>query len=327
MRALLLSCLAVLAVGSVPSAAHADPLVGRWITLRSVNVPKNVVRHAGFLGESTPLANDQDRKDASFRVVPGLAGGGTVSFEAANYPGHYLRHQGFRIKLMKSDGSKLFRDDASFTPAPGAAGRGTTFRASNYPEHALRHCSHHLFIDKGDGTNKECAPDAKTFAADTSFVVEPAAIATRVSLAPVGFPEHFVRHCGFQGFIDDNKRNRDCNPAAWRDDTTFLMVPGLEGGGSVSFESVNFPGQYLRHQDFRVKLAANDGSALFSKDASFTPVPGLASDASFRSVNFPDRYLRHCNFKLFIDGNKHLKECQAEDATYRRDASFKLTPR
>jgi hypothetical protein len=38
---------------------------------------------------------------------------------------------------------------------------------------------------------------------------------------------------------------------------------------SVSLESVNFPGRFLRHQDFRIKLHQYDGTVLFRQDASF----------------------------------------------------------
>lgn len=321
-------CLAVVLLGS-SAAAHADNLVGRWVTLRSVNFRQNVVQHRGFLGESKPIANDQDRKDGSFRVVPGLAGPGTISFEASNYPGHYLRHQGFRIKLAKSDGSQLFLEDASFKPTAGASGEGTTFRSVNYPEHALRHCAHHLYIDKNDGTNKDCAPDPKVFAADTSFLVEPAAIGKRVALSALTYADRFVRHCGFNGFIDNNQGNGACNPSVFKEDTTFLMMPGLDGSGSISFESTSHPGKYLRHQGFRVKLAPNDGSALFAKDASFQQVPGLAgSDVSFRSVNYPDRYIRHCGFQLFIDGNVHKNgACTTDEVIYKQDVTFKIVAR
>lgn len=89
-----LLALALLASTFAPTtAARADDLSGRWVTLRSVNQSQSVVHHRNFLGELTPLANDGDRKDAWFRVVSGLGGPVTVSFEAANYPGHFLRHQ------------------------------------------------------------------------------------------------------------------------------------------------------------------------------------------------------------------------------------------
>jgi hypothetical protein len=63
-----------------------------------------------------------------------------------------------------------------------------------------------------------------------------------------------------------------------RCDATFAVRPALSGTpGAVSFESVNYPGLYLRHQFWRLKLHPNDGSALFRQDASFNPKRGLSS--------------------------------------------------
>ncbi|WP_238598138.1 AbfB domain-containing protein [Saccharothrix sp. ALI-22-I] len=80
----------------------------------------------------------------------------------------------------------------------------------------------------------------------------------------------------------------------------------------------NFPGNYLRHQGFEVKLAPNDGTSGFAADATFTRVAGLAdaSWSSFRSVNYPTRYLRHSNFVLRID--------EITTTTARADATFHL---
>ena len=322
-RATWLTCLFLYA-----APVHADDgLVGRWVALRASNYPQNFVRHRNFLGETTPVASELDRKDASFHMVPGLAGGGTVSFESSNYPGHFLRHQSFRVKLQRFDGSELFRKDASFVPQAGAAGQGVTFRASNFPEHALRHCSFHLFIDKNDGSNPACAPDDATYRADISFVVESAPILQRVSLQSVNYPDRWVRHCSFLGVLDNNTM-AGCTLSLQRQDSTFLMGPGLSGGNSVSFESVNYPGHFLRHQGFRIKLQPNDGSDLFAKDASFDRVPGLAgSDSSLRSVNYPNRYLRHCSFKLYLDGNDGSNhDCAPDGGVYQKDVTFRVSP-
>ena len=40
-------------------------------------------------------------EDAQFRLVPGLAGTGTVSFESVNYPGYYLRHFDYDFLLVR----------------------------------------------------------------------------------------------------------------------------------------------------------------------------------------------------------------------------------
>jgi hypothetical protein len=82
---------------------------------------------------------------------------------------------------------------------------------------------------------------------------------------------------------------------------------------------VNYPGRFLRHADYAVRLDANDGSSLFAQDATFHRVAGLAdgSWASFRSHNVPDRYLRHYNYALRID--------PIGTATARADATFRVT--
>lgn len=99
-------------------------------------------------------------------------------------------------------------------------------------------------------------------------------------------------------------------------DSQWCLRLGLSNPSAVSFESVNFPGRYLRHQGFEVVLAPDDGTAGFAADATFTREAGLAnaSWSSFRSVNYPTRYLRHSGFALRID--------PIGTATDRADATF-----
>jgi hypothetical protein len=71
----------------------------------------------------------------------------------------------------------------------------------------------------------------------------------------------------------------------------------------VSFESVNYRGQYLRHQNYRIKLSDDDGSDLFRQDATFVVRRGLSGTpgtVSFESVNVPGHFIRHQNFELWL---------------------------
>jgi hypothetical protein len=97
-------------------------------------------------------------------------------------------------------------------------------------------------------------------------------------------------------------------------------VGGLADSRYVSFESLNYPGHYLRHQDFRLKLQKFDGSQLFRQDATFMMVPGLAdgSWSSFESVNYPGHYIRHRNFHLYLE--------KGTDDLFRKDATFRAAP-
>ncbi|GAB2622185.1 hypothetical protein Aab01nite_76580 [Paractinoplanes abujensis] len=123
-------------------------------------------------------------------------------------------------------------------------------------------------------------------------------------------PDRYIRHWEFRARLDP-----DVTVLA---DSQFRIVPGLAGNGSVSLESTNYPGYYLRHRNNEAWVDRSDGSALFRSDASFVRRAGLADAAgvSFESVNFPGRYLRHVNYLLRLE--------TAADATSRADATFHL---
>ena len=109
--------------------------------------------------------------------------------------------------------------------------------------------------------------------------------------------DRFVRHANFDARLDAN-----VSPAL---DARWRLVPGLSGAGagSVSFESVNAPGYYLRHVNFDFVLAKHDGSATFRSDATFRRVAGLAdaSAVSFQAVNYAERYIRNVGGQLKLD--------------------------
>jgi hypothetical protein len=139
--------------------------LGVAITLRSYNYPDRFIRHAGSLGQLSPIATALDLDDATFKVVPGLAGDYSISLESIDHPGFYLRHQDFAIKLHQDDGSALFRDDASFHVVPGRADDGAiSLESVNYPGRFLRHRDFQLFLEPADSA---------LASADATFVVAP----------------------------------------------------------------------------------------------------------------------------------------------------------
>jgi non-reducing end alpha-L-arabinofuranosidase len=84
-------------------------------------------------------------------------------------------------------------------------------------------------------------------------------------------------------------------------DATWIVHAGLANSSCVSFESANDPGQYLRHSHFELYLAPNDGSTLFSHDATFCPHTGHSGQGySFQSDNYPTKYLRHFDHTVYI---------------------------
>jgi non-reducing end alpha-L-arabinofuranosidase len=82
---------------------------------------------------------------------------------------------------------------------------------------------------------------------------------------------------------------------------TWIVRAGLANSSCVSFESANVSGSYLRHQNFELYLQANDGSSLFSQDATFCPTTGNSGTGwSFQSVNYTNKYIRHYNFTVYL---------------------------
>ena len=79
------------------------------------------------------------------------------------------------------------------------------------------------------------------------------------------------------------------------------MRRGLAKNPCVSFESKNYPGDYLRHSNFTLYRQPDDGSSLFAADATFCPVAGMNGQGnSFPSDNYPARYIRHYNSSTYI---------------------------
>lgn len=134
--------------------------------------------------------------------------------------------------------------------------------------------------------------------------------ATPVRLRSYAATDRFVRHWEYRARMEANVA-----PLA---DSQFKLVTGLTGSGTVSLESTNFPGYYLRHRNNELWVERSDGSALFRNDASFSQRAGLAASSavSFESVNFPGRHIRVSNGLLYLQA--------VSDAQGRADATFVL---
>ncbi|MBU8861657.1 MULTISPECIES: family 43 glycosylhydrolase [unclassified Micromonospora] len=108
------------------------------VRLRSHDLTGGYVRHYDYRARVEP--NVTNLADSQFRVVPGLAGGGTVSLESTNFPGYFLRHRDFALYVERDDGSTLFDGDASFHRRSGlAASAGLSLESQNFPGRYVRH--------------------------------------------------------------------------------------------------------------------------------------------------------------------------------------------
>ncbi|BBH70316.1 hypothetical protein ACTI_70010 [Actinoplanes sp. OR16] len=163
--AAVVSVVAALGVAAAPAAA-ALPL-SRNYSLESFNFPGHFARHRNSLGELTTVSSQLDRDDATWLLVPGLAGAG-VSLRSKNYPSFYLRHSGFRLQISQSDGSRLYREDATFYVRGGNASSGSgwiSLESYNFPGRYIRHADYHLWLHPDDGS--------RLFAEDSTWAARP----------------------------------------------------------------------------------------------------------------------------------------------------------
>ncbi|WP_433473918.1 alpha-L-arabinofuranosidase B [Spirillospora sp. CA-142024] len=99
-----------------------------------------------------------------------------------------------------------------------------------------------------------------------------------------------------------------------KNDATWIVRRGLAKDSCVSFESRNYPGDFLRHYSFQLYRQPMDGTSQFRADATFCPQTGQSgSGTSFASYNYPDRFLRHYGNTLYIasNGGSHTFDASA----------------
>jgi len=145
------------------TAAEESRVLARWPNtpanrLQSFNFQDRYVRHTNFDARIDPNVSPLD--DSRFRLRPGLAGTGTVSFESVNFPGYFLRHSNYDFQLVRNDGSGQFAQDASFRQVAGLADpTWSSFQSINFPDRYIRHYAYELRLDpistateRGDAT-------------------------------------------------------------------------------------------------------------------------------------------------------------------------------
>ncbi|WP_405975656.1 sigma-70 family RNA polymerase sigma factor [Streptomyces sp. NBC_00988] len=124
------------------------------------------------------------------------------------------------------------------------------------------------------------------------------ALLGRHALRSAGQSGRYVREVGNLGFLSPVAAT---SPGSAKQEATFRFVAGLADSRCYSIEDAS--GRYLRHYAFRIRLDANDGSAVFQKDATFCARPGSTDGSvSLESYNYPGRYLRYRdNLQLWVD--------------------------
>jgi hypothetical protein len=94
------------------------------------------------------------------------------------------------------------------------------------------------------------------------------------------------------------------SPALDKSDATWIVRRGLADSSCYSFESRNYPGDFLRHYNYQLLRQPMTGTTQFRQDATFCAGTGKSgTGTSFASYNYPTRYLRHYNYNVYIASN------------------------
>lgn len=323
-----------LVVQDQPQARATNAVILNAFQSFQVSTPgftNRYLRHRDNLGRTDVVDGNsaaQDKADASFRVVSGLADANCYSIEAQNFPGHYLRHQQSRVHLDKRDNTSLFDADATWCGKPGLSGNGISLESFNFRGRYMRHFNAEVWLAAKGGANP--GDTASNFEADSSWnVAEPwspngLAISTgahTLRVTTANLTNRYARHSNGLGYTDVVDNN---SAALLKADSTFKISAGLSDASCYSLESTNYPGRYLRHQNFRIKLAGSDGTATFRKDATFCAQAGLSgTGVSLEASNLPGFFLRHSNGELWIASGGNARPSDSAQSL-RDDASWNI---
>ena len=162
-------------------------------------------------------------------------------------------------------------------------------------------------LPDGTDTDSNCADfsitnDPTPGDANKGFTLDPGPLVSLQTTSPGG-NSGYIKHDDSDDLVVVAPVTADSSSTD-KQDATFVEAAGLANPDCVSFESINKPGSYLRHQNFQFHLQPNDGSSLFAMDATFCPGTGNSGQGtSFQSVDFPGRYIRNFNNVVFLASN------------------------
>ncbi len=193
---------------------------------------------------------------------------GEVRLRSTNFADRLVRNVGDLGELLPAGNDNELRS-ATFRVVPGLAGRGISFQSTVNPELYLRHQGFRVKFHRNDGS--------ALFGSDATF--EPRAALSRarnaVSYESVNFPGHFLRHCSFHLYIDNNARNNgDCNatPSVFQQDASFIAEV-VQSPAQAAAQQAPVPGAFYRlRTQFRGQgecLEGNQSSSSVHNGAAF----------------------------------------------------------
>jgi hypothetical protein len=315
----------------VLAIARGTDLGGPQVSLRvtTAGYTDRYLRHQNGAARTDVIGDasgDVAKQDATFWARPGLADAACTSFESRDFPGEFLRHANFRIRKDVRDGSAGFAADATFCAREGLG--GTALESYNLRGHYIRHYSETVYLARSGGPNPWDSP--VSFGADTTWAATiplwrsgadlPLDQARSFRVTTPGFTDRYLRH---QNGLARTDVVNDASAGVLKSDATFVVRRGLADSTCYSLESRNYPGRFLRHANFRVRLDAGDNSDLFKRDATFCAQPGTGG-VRLASVNELGTNIRHYAEEVWVasSGGAHVFD---SPTSYDQDVSWSVS--
>lgn len=149
-----------------------------------------------------------------------------------------------------------------------ATGAAISLQASNYPR---------SYLTNVNGTARLVTPANDGERQQSTFRLVAGLAGTGVSFQSSTAGSQYLRHQNFQIFQQTNDGGD-----IFRRGATFTQRAALAGscgcntGTCASYESVDWPGYYVRHRNYAFYIDRSDNSDVFKQDASFCAAPPLA---------------------------------------------------
>lgn len=109
-------------------------------------------------------------------------------------------------------------------------------------------------------------------------------------------PGYTTRYLAHTGTTVNTQVVSSSSTTALKQQASWTVRTGLGNSACYSFESVDTPGSYIRHNNFVLYVNANDGTKQFYEDATFCSQAGLDGQGdTLRAWGYPTCFIRHFN--------------------------------
>ncbi|KAG8624496.1 hypothetical protein KVT40_007563 [Elsinoe batatas] len=147
---------------------------------------------------------------------------------------------------------------------------------------------------------------------------------SKISLR-VTTPGYDTRYLTHTGATVNTQVVSSSSATALKQQASWTVRTGLGNSGCYSFESIDTPGSYIRHNNFVLQLSASSSDKQFKEDATFCSLAALNGKGnSIRAWGYPTRFIRHFANTGYIASNGGVHNYDAT-GSYNDDVSFSIS--